>query len=169
MRKLFTITFLFLLAASAAMAQEFPRVEAFGGYQYTNLDGTSVNGWNGAVTGNLNHWFGVTGDFSGAYKSASGVDFRNYTYTFGPTITSRRGQFLTPFAHALFGGFHTSASFAGISGTGNGFAMLIGGGMDVKVSNHLAVRPVQFDWAGFRANGGSSNNNFRYSGGIVVH
>ncbi len=167
MRRLLTGTILFLLAVSAAMAQEFPRAEVFGGYQYTNLDGTSLNGWNAALNGNLNHWFGITGDFSGAYKTVSGTDFRNYTYTFGPTLSSRRGQFLTPFAHALFGGCRSSASCGGISGTANGFAMMVGGGLDAKLTRHLSVRAVQFDWASFRANGSSSNNNFRYTGGLV--
>jgi hypothetical protein len=167
MRKLIGILLLFGLFSFAAAAQEYPKAEVFGGYQYTNLDGTSLNGWNAALSGNLNHWFGVTGDFGAAYKSVSGASFSNYTYMFGPTLASRRGEALTPFVHALFGGFHSSASFAGFSGTGNGFAMGIGGGLDMKVTPRIVLRAGQFDWMSFRANGASSNNNFRYSGGIV--
>ena len=85
MRKLLTVTVLLVLASLSAAAQDFPKAEIFGGYQLTRLDGTTLNGWNAALTGNLNHWFGVTADFSGAYTSQGGVDFRNYTYTFGPT------------------------------------------------------------------------------------
>jgi hypothetical protein len=73
------------------MAQDFPKAEIFGGYQLT-LDSTTLNGWNGTLTGNFNHWFGVTGDFSGAYKSEGGEDFRNDTYTFGPTIAARNNR-----------------------------------------------------------------------------
>ncbi len=75
MRKLLTVTVLALLVSLSATAQDFPKAEIFGGYQLTRLDGTTLNGWNAALTGNLNHWFGVTGDFRGAYKSESGVDF----------------------------------------------------------------------------------------------
>ena len=148
------------------MAQDFLKAEIFDGDQLTRLDSTTLNGWNGALAGNFNHWFGVTGDFSGAYKSEGGVDFRNYTYTFGPTIAARNNEAFTPFAHALFGEFHSSASFGGIGGTGNGFAMIFGG-VDPRLTPHIAVRVAQFDWMSFRANGGTSNNNFRYSAGVV--
>ena len=168
MRKLLTVTVLVLLASLSAAAQDFPKAEIFGGYQLTRLDGTTLNGWNAALTGNLNHWFGVTADFSGAYTSQGGVDFRNYTYTFGPTIAARGNETFTPFAHALFGGSHASAGFGGVSASDNGFAMIFGGGVDAKFSQHLSFRVAQFDWMSFHANGGSSNNNFRYSAGIVI-
>ena len=169
MRKLLCAVVLFLLGSLAAVAQDFPKAEVFGGYQLTRLDSTTLNGWNGALTGNFNHWFGATPDFSGAYKSENGVDFRNYTYTFGPTIAARHSEAFTPFAHALFGGFHSSASFAGIGGTGNGFAMIVGGGVDARLTPHIAVRVAQFDWMSFRSSGDTSNNNFRYSAGVVFH
>jgi hypothetical protein len=64
------------LASSACKGQEEPiKGELFGGYQYTRIGGsggTNANGWNAALTGNVNRWFGVTGDFSGAYKSIGG-------------------------------------------------------------------------------------------------
>jgi hypothetical protein len=40
--------------------------------------------------------------------------------------------------------------------------------VDAKFSPRLSFRVVQFDWMSFHANGGSSNNNFRYSAGIVI-
>jgi hypothetical protein len=168
MRKLLTVTVLALLVSLSATAQDFPKAEISGGYQLTRLDGTTLNGWNAALTGNLNHWFGVTGDFSGAYKSESGVDFRNYTYTFGPTIAARGNETFTPFAHALFGGSHASVGFKGLSASDNAFTMIFGGGVDAKFAPHLAFRVAQFDWMSFHANGGSSNNNSRYSAGIVI-
>ncbi|MGZ4733234.1 MAG: outer membrane beta-barrel protein, partial [Terriglobales bacterium] len=140
MRKLLTVTVLALLVSLSATAQDFPKAEIFGGYQLTRLDGTTLNGWNAALTGNLNHWFGVTGDFSGAYKSESGVDFRNYTYTFGPTIAARGNETFTPFAHALLGGSHASVGFTGLSASDNAFTMIFGGGVDAKFSPHLAFR-----------------------------
>ena len=97
------------------------------------------------------------------------MDFRNYTYTFGPTIAARGNETFTPFAHALFGGSHASAGFGGVSASDDGFAMIFGGGVDAKFSPHLSFRVAQFDWMSFHANGGSSNNNFRYSAGIVFH
>ena len=168
MRKLAGVAILMALFSLAAVAQE-SKAEVFGGYQYSRLDGSGLNGWNAAVTGNVNNWFGVTGDFSGGYTTESGVSFHNYTYTFGPTISSPRSQTFRLFAHGLFGGFHDSASFSGFSASGSGFAMMFGGGVDAKIKPRMSVRVGQFDWMSFRANGSTANNNFRYSAGLVFH
>jgi hypothetical protein len=156
-----------LLASLSAVAQS-SKAEVFGGYQYTRMEGVNLNGWNGALTANLKQNVGVTADFSGAYKSVSGANTKTYTYTFGPVISARKDLPFIPFAHALFGGFHTSVDVLGVSGSTNGFAMQIGGGVDVRMSDKLAIRAGQFDWVSLRANGGSSNNNFRYSAGAVL-
>ncbi|HEV3207616.1 MAG TPA: hypothetical protein VGZ28_11735 [Terriglobales bacterium] len=47
MRKLLCAVVLFLLGSLAAVAQDFPKAEVFGGYQLTRLDSTTLNGWNG--------------------------------------------------------------------------------------------------------------------------
>src|SRR5437762_5077077 len=108
MRKLIGLMLLLGLFSLAAVAQEnYSKAEIFGGYQYTRFDGgVNANGWDTAVTSNLNNWFGIGGDFSGAYKSLSGVSINNYTYTFGPVVSLRRNEAFTPFAHFLIGGFH---------------------------------------------------------------
>ena len=166
MYKLLTVTILFFLA-SLAVAQDFPKAEIFGGYQFSRQNSSNLNGWNASLTGNFNHWFGVTSDFSGAYITNAGVGFRSYTFTFGPTVAARNHETFTPFAHALLGGFHQSADISGSSlRTTNGFAMIFGGGVDAKISSRLAVRLGQFDLMSFHASGASSNI-FRYSGGIV--
>src|SRR5947208_5821196 len=81
MRKFIGLMLLLGLFSLAAVAQEnYSKAEVFGGYQYTRFDGgVNANGFNGAITGNLNHWFGVAADFSGAYKNVSGVDTKTYT------------------------------------------------------------------------------------------
>jgi len=170
MRKFIGFALLLALFSAAAMAQEMsaPKAEIFGGYQYTRFDGgTNANGWNTSVAGNLNRWFGIAGDFSGAYKSQNGVSFNTYTYTFGPVVSLRNNEKFTPFAHFLAGGFHSTASFAGVSGSDSGFAMMFGGGIDVKATRHVAVRAVQFDWLSLHANGSSDNNNMRLSTGLL--
>jgi len=172
MRKLMGLALLVSLASLAAFAQEggnTPKAEIFGGYQYTRFDGgLNANGWNTSLTGNLNNWFGIAADFSGAYKSQNGVSFNNYTYTFGPVISYRHNATFTPFAHFLAGGNRASASISGVgSGSDNGFAMMFGGGLDVKASQHLALRAVQFDWLSLHSNGASDNNNMRISTGIL--
>src|SRR5690349_20584578 len=149
MRNFIGLALLLAMFSFAAFAQEMesaPRAEIFGGYQYTRFDGgTNANGWNTGATANFNNWFGIASDFSGAYKSQNGVSFNNYTYTFGPQVSLRRNEKFTPFAHFLAGGFRGSASAAGTSVSDNGFAMMFGGGFDVKASRRLSLRAIQFD------------------------
>ena len=99
MRKFITFALLFGTFSLAAFAQEneaAPKAEFFGGYQYTRFDGgVNANGWDTTLTGNLNRWFGVAADFSGAYKTQNGVSFNNYTYTFGPQVSWRRNPNFT--------------------------------------------------------------------------
>lgn len=169
MRKFIGLVLLLALFSVAALAQESaPKAELFGGYQYTRFDGgVNANGWNTSVAGNVNNWFGVAADFSGAYGSPSGVSIHNYTYTFGPVVSMRQNEKFTPFVHFLAGGYHASAAFSGVSASDSGFAMMFGGGVDVNASPRLAFRAVQFDWLSMRGNGSTNNNNMRISTGLL--
>ena len=171
MRKIAFLVALFALLPVFAMAAD--RVDVFGGYQYTHISDSgvsqSLNGWNAAVTGNVNKYLGITGDFSGSYATISGVSAHVYTYAFGPTINVNHNGVFNPFVHALFGGAHLNGSISGEGSAGtNGFAMAIGGGADAKVAPHIAVRLGQFDWVYYRFQGTGFSNNFRYSAGIVI-
>ena len=155
MRQLMILALSLGLLSLPAVAQDFPKAEIFGGYQYTHFEpGGNANGWNASLTGNVNRWFGVAADFSGAYKSGEHV----HTYMFGPVFSARTDK-VTPFAHALFGG---------VSGGGtNAFAMAFGGGVDVKMADKVAFRLIQGDWLLFRSEGYTSKKNARISTGIV--
>ncbi len=168
------VVFLGLLSFPLA-AQDYPKAEVFAGYQYerlNNIVGSGVdingNGWNAALTGNFNHWFGVTADFSGAYKTINSVDTRVYTYTGGPVVSLNSGGTINPFVHALFGGAHASFSAPGSgSPSDNGFTMMYGGGVDIKMNRLLALRG-QVDWIYFHFSDASLSNNVRVSTGVVL-
>lgn len=150
------------------MAVEYPKAEVFGGYQFTHLNGgINANGFNFAVNGNINEWLGITGDFGSAYKTQNGVSLNNYTYTFGPVLTLRSARSYTPFVHALIGGDHASAGISGFSASSNGFAMMAGGGVDFKISQHLAFRGAQADWLLVHGSGNTSSKNVRISTGVL--
>ena len=60
---------------------------------------------------------------------------------------------------------------ARVNASNTGFAMMAGGGLDIKVSKHIALRPIGADYYLTRIpsllTGDTSNrNNFRYSAGI---
>ncbi len=136
------------------------RVEIFGGYQFTHLDpGFNASGWNASITGNFKHVLGITADFSGAYKNGVKV----YTYTFGPVLTARL-PVVQPFVHALFGGMTITD---GASST-TGFAMQVGGGLDIGMRKGIGFRLVQADWMSRRFSGNTDNKNVRVSTGIVL-
>src|SRR4029077_20230753 len=123
MRKFILIALLAGFLNAPAFAQ---RVEIFGGAQFEHLQSSyNAVGWNGSVTGNFKHVLGITGDFSGVYKSRV-TDSSVYTYTVGPVLTARL-PVVQPFVHALFGG--ATAKFAGVSESS--FGMLLGGGLDL--------------------------------------
>lgn len=181
MRKLFVLAALVVLFSGAAMAQDHPKAELFGGYSYARINpgqglkGDNLpGGWHASVAGNLNNWFGIAGDISGNYGKPDfgtgvGVRTKIHSYTFGPRLSYRKNEKITPFVHALFGGAHLSGT--GIS-TENAFAMNFGGGVDAKINDNFAFRVAQFDYVLTRFDGPVSGttanqNNFRISTGIV--
>jgi len=170
-RKLAALMSLLFLSSICALAADYPRAEVFGGFQYSHLElgnGLNAPGYNLAFTGNLNRWFGVTGDLGAGYTNIGAVNVSNYTYTFGPVFFLRAHQRVTPFAHVLFGGEHASASLRQFGESIDGFAVLAGGGVDVNMNRRFAVRVVQADWMLLHGNAGNSDRNARISAGIVV-
>ena len=156
----------FALALPKAL-EAAPRAELFVGYQYSRIGGVvNANGWNASLTGNVNRWLGITADFSGAYKSSGGLGANALTYAFGPTF-SMRGERVSPFVHALFGGFRASAGFAGASASTNGFTAIAGGGVDAKATSRITVRAIQVDWILWRTQGLTEEKNVRICTGIV--
>jgi hypothetical protein len=146
------------LFSLVGIAQEVPKPEIFGGYQFTSLDPSwHASGWNGAASMYVTRWFGVTGDFSGAYNT--GTSF--HTFTGGPVVSMHRHS-ISPFAHALFGGAHSSSGGYGE----NGMVMMYGGGMDYG-RKAFAVRLFQADWEITRFNGFTDKNNARVSTGLL--
>lgn len=168
MRKFFVMTVFLAMFAASAMAADYPKAEVFGGYQFTHLEGAGgANGFNFAVNGNFNDWFGLAFDLGSAYQSVGGVSTNNYTYTFGPVLSLRANKRYTPFVHLLAGGDHASAGASGFSAGASGFAVLAGGGVDANVNRHLAVRVVQADWMLVHGSGATSSKNARLCFGVV--
>jgi outer membrane protein OmpA-like peptidoglycan-associated protein len=126
-----------------------------------------------------------------------------FTYLFGPRFFINKGGVVSPFFEFMVGGFHNSRSFslpnsllphpvnpiAGVtetpigtttkfSSTQNAAAMLLGGGIDIRLGRMLSFRPIELDYvptnfSPFNIAGlGSINNakwqqNLRYSAGLA--
>jgi hypothetical protein len=186
-----------LLIGTVAFAQDFPKAEIDGYYSYFRfnpensgtLNSHSLNGGGGDVAFYFNKMIGIKAEFAG-YQSLS-VTYTNgstiakasanlFTYNVGPIFKFRSGK-LEPFGEALFGGAHSSfygnlckvVSCVVNNPSNNAFDFVIGGGLDVPVSQHFAIRPVEADYVltrfgnGF-TKGNQNQSNFRYQAGIQV-
>ena len=172
LRKAFCSVCLVCLGFLPVMAQETPKAEVFGGYSWA---GGNFHGWNSSVTGNLTSKFGVTADFSGHYGNEQAgpilVKQNAHSFLFGPRYAFR-GKRFTPFVYALFGAtrFQESATISGqrLSASDTGFSSAVGGGLDVRVNDRVAVRAFQIDY--FRPNFfGEAHNRGRLAFGVVFH
>jgi opacity protein-like surface antigen len=175
------LAFLTLFGGVARAQEGASKVDIFAGYSYLRFSPSTAgvgsfnnNGGSASVAYNATHWLSGVADF-GAYHNGnilnSGGDGTLSTYLFGPRVSYRRFRRITPYGQVLFGVAHASAKFAGSSDSQNAFAMAVGGGVDVSVSHHFAVRPVQVDYLLTRfsetGTGAESQNNLRVSTGIV--
>ena len=164
-RNILLLALLVLGTSLTAKAQIQPHVEVFGGYSYMRYNPSGVdvnlNGWNGSLNVKLIPGFGIVGDFAGDYGSPGGINSSVYTYTVGPQVSLRAR--VSPFAHVLFGGAHLNVAGA----TDNSFAMVFGGGIDLRATHNLGFRLFQIDDVYTRF-GGFNQNNARASTGIIL-
>lgn len=196
------VGFLCLVTVVAAAQSEFPKVEVSAGYSYVSLhpqiiSSQNFNGGGGAFVYNFTSLFGIKADFMGYgggtgwttylknhYGYTGSASANAFTYMFGPQIKKHSGKF-QPFGEALFGSFHSNGygtvirciqngGCNGASGNGNnnGFAMEFGGGLDIPISEHFQIRPVEVDYlythinANHIPNYSAGLNNFKYVGGV---
>jgi opacity protein-like surface antigen len=153
------------------------------------------------------------GGYGSGTITAFGQNFKGsqsvFTYLFGPRLTLKKTHKMSPFFEVLLGGAHESRSATlpnsliptsivvppGVTITGgspngkltshqNAFAMALGGGLEIKIKQSIAIRPIEVNWlpshfsplnftptagvpATVAANTGAKwQQNFRYSGGI---
>jgi hypothetical protein len=171
----------FGIALRAKAQDEATKLEAYAGYDYirfnvnANVSGVppsqsfNGNGGGGQLEFNANNWLGIVGDLSGYGVTDTSSHLVGWVmpYLFGPRINLRHGR-VTPFAQALFGGILASNRIGDL-GSENNFAMSAGGGLDIKVSRIISIRPVQAEYFLTTIPNGLNDreNNFRFSTGIV--
>jgi outer membrane protein OmpA-like peptidoglycan-associated protein/opacity protein-like surface antigen len=153
-------------ALAAAQDQPPPKWELFGGYSVFD-PGATINGelpgallplssrleWNprgagASVTYNFDKWLGLTLDTSTHWGSgestfAKRIDDAAFSnLSIGPKITFRHDHF-SPFLEVLVGDHRLMPdAFHDVDKLG----VMIGGGLDVNVSRHLALRLIRADF-----------------------
>jgi opacity protein-like surface antigen len=192
MRKFVTAGFIFLFLSVVVSAQTESRGNISFGYSYVRANpspngplapfifSSNLNGWNTSFEYKPLPWLGAVVDFGGTYGSERVIPFCEvdptcprpinantnfHTFLVGPRASVSFGR-VTPFAQALFGGAHTSATGTNFSPSDTSIATAIGGGFDYRLAKTMAWR-VQGDYLQTRFFSGSQNN-FRFSTGLVV-
>jgi hypothetical protein len=127
--------------------------------------------------------FGIAANIAGTQignAANSGVGLSMVTATFGPRYTwyrpvgGARKKSLAIFGEGLIGEAHGFNSYfptaAGSLTDYNSFALQVGGGVDIGLSRHFAVRAVQADWIRTQFPNSTTNiqNTFRIGAGVVL-
>ena len=105
-----------------------------------------------------------------------------FTYMFGPAVGVHAGKFyayaeylLGGSASNLYGNLSKSINAGGgtvtVTGSQHPFTQALGGGIDVSLNKHFALRLAELDWILTRytnpINDTNNQNSFRYQGGVV--
>jgi len=156
-----------VFAGYSALGESDSRGIVFGPNAAVGDNYTSLTGFQTSLIGNFSKHIGIRGDFSAHFGNVSGsgpitscnptcitvtqdnrLKTRVYNFLAGPEFKARNSTRFTPFAYALAGGAHTSATFTSTGPTvnlflkksDNGFAMALGGGLDIRASKRVSFR-----------------------------
>jgi hypothetical protein len=150
-----------------------------------------------SLVADFSNHYGTEG---GAFNSTTGAftpigtGGKGFSFLFGPQVSYREIPRVKPFGHMLFGGMRASklvfnSESSGRSDGGFGivagpsctslycvvpmtsFAMALGGGLDVKATDRIWIRPFQADYVRAEITTGygtvATQNDLRISAGIV--
>jgi Outer membrane protein beta-barrel domain len=155
----------------SAMAQQTPVVEVFGGYSHlvANVSASSfnLNGVDASVTENLNRWFGGKLEYNAQFGTEAGNKVNTETLMYGPVFSYRKNPKFVPFGEALAGAVRGGPEYLDVSERVFHFAAAVGGGLDVTLTDRVALRVIQADYLLTRFSG-TRQDNFRLSAGILL-
>ena len=184
---------------SAGQNIGFPKAELFLGYSYLRAvpapaDGNRLmwmNGGSASIAFNMNHYLGLVADFgaytnsqmrfTGAYTSTVNVNNANVaaqSYLFGPRLSFRYDR-ITPYFQVLLGGARANQVILTNCTAGctllpkqDALAATAGGGLDLRVHRHIAIRIIQAEYlmtrfASYTTGSTATQNDMRLSAGIV--
>ncbi len=188
------------MPASGNLNLDTPSMEIFLGYSYLRAVPTLAAGnrlvWMNGGSASFAYYFNRSlaivadvGDytnsqmhFTGAYTGTIDTDEANggaLSYLFGPRVAFHRSGRVSPYVQALFGGIHASeisiahCTFScTLLPTQTSFAMVAGGGLDLRIHRHFALRLIQAEYlmtrfTSYDTGNSGMQNDVRLSSGIV--
>ena len=171
------------LAAPSA-AQETPKVEVAGGWNYIAARFDAGDEWQHLYRGgfaevavNLNDRWGAVGNVAYDQKTVveieGDVEFKMIPYLFGVRFSERRNEKTVPFVHFLAGATQLKASLGSESVDETSLTWQVGGGLNINASGRLGAR-AGIDYMRIQGaddgelSGGEAIQGLRISAGIVV-
>ena len=200
-----------ILGLSVYAQDEGPKADLFIGYSFLRYNSAqtipafTANGGVGTFAWNFNNHIALEAELAGYHNGNVNnyhFDSTAFSYLFGPRFSWGRSRHIDPYFHILFGGQNFSTSIAQGSvlvvnpqdaskflkdgryqTATNFFSMAVGGGLDIKLSKLIVLRPLQVDYyltrleapdvtipAGQPNSSTARNqNNFRYAAGIAFN
>lgn len=165
-----------------AAAQSLERMELGANYSFVRTNAPpgdcgcfSMNGGSGWIAYNFKHGIALVGEVGSEHASeidGTTAGLTMSSYLAGPRYSRRLG-FLAPFGQVLLGGAHAEGDLTfvrfGVAEPANSFALTAGGGLDLRIARHWALRPAQLDYFLTRFSNGVNDhqNNLRFSAGVV--
>ena len=140
----------------------------------------AYNGFTGEFNQNPWRHVGLVTSFTGVYDRTPYVNTINgnsfsaksqrYDLVFGPRYNFRLGRF-NPFVEGMAGFEHMRVSFSdnitNAVRSDTAFAMQLGGGLDIHLTDHFDIRAIQADYVPTFFNG-THQNNYRVGAGVKV-
>jgi hypothetical protein len=157
----------------------------------------NANGGSGQFVYNFSKGIGIAFDAGAVNKgllNGLNIDTTVAHFVAGPRFAYHNSSRFTPYVEALFGGAYGTTSArvsalpfgpnldllaldpnlpisARVQASKTVFAMMIGGGLDVKMNKHVAFRPFGFDYyltrvPNFVTGDDVNKNNWRYTAGV---
>jgi opacity protein-like surface antigen len=201
MRKTLLVGLVLLVSGKAALGQHLGELTGNYSYMHyvpvDNLPTANLDGGGGSAVLYFGGFFGLKAEVEGYASQSINFNFppgsircptgctgtaqaNLFTGNFGPQIKIRIKR-VQPFFEGLVGGAHTNfyqnvhKNCSGCTfGSPGDWALdvVLGGGVDIKVTSHLAIRPIEADYFLTRfinklTTGNNNQNNFRYQAGLV--
>ena len=199
--KLVAVLAAFLSFALTAAATDVPGFETYFGYDWVrfhpdtaNIPSFNANGGSGQFVYNFYKGIGLAFDAGAVTKDTFQGVFDNTQSHFliGPRYGFYNHSRFTPFAEVLFGGAHASVSTnilnvptvlpsssitvpdnisASLNVSRTSFAMMAGGGLDIRLSKHVTYRLIDADYfltrpVSFMTGENVNKNNVRLTTGV---
>jgi opacity protein-like surface antigen len=174
----------FLASGAVMYAQETntPKYEVGLEYSWLHVNSANYdfqrtgNGGSGYFEYNINSLIGLVADFGGYANTRTGINDKALTYLFGPRFTWRHSRF-NPYVQFLFGGAYAWSGPTNAGEKQNAFATAAGGGLDINVTEHFSIKPIQVEYlmtqfdsarlGGSTQGFGDHQNDIRYSAGVA--